>query len=81
MPGGVSGQWTIGHTEELIPLTEGLGFAGDGEPVSWIYNDALKRFEMTLKTDDMLVRMPLARVSPNEKEIREHMKIGIPYWH
>lgn len=76
-----SGQWTTGHTEELTPLTEGLGFAEDGEPVSWIYNDALRRFEITLKTDDTLVRMPLARVSPDEKEGVKTLKIGIPYWH
>jgi hypothetical protein len=75
------GEWTSGQTEKLSPLADRLGFAEDGEPVSWIYNDALKRFEITMKTDDTLIRMPMVRISPEEKAIAEPVNIGIPYWH
>ena len=75
------GEWTSGQTEKLSPLAEGLGFAEDGEPVSLIYNDALKRFEINMKTNDTLIRMPMVRISPEEKAIAEPVNIGIPYWH
>ncbi len=80
-----SGKWVTMEPKKLTVLNDPLGFKAGREQdvlqipaVLIIYNKALKRFEITLGTSD-LVRMPLARIRPNEK-IPEPVKIGIPIW-
>jgi hypothetical protein len=85
------GLWkTEGEPRELTPLPDGLGFVIDKKlRVRLTYNEALKRFELTMRDDKRqpaVIRMPLARVSALASAEGDAVplltaKIGIPSWH
>lgn len=72
-------KWVTMEPQKLTVLNNQLGLKIGREPAALIYNEALKRFEITLGTS-ILIRMPLARISPDEK-VPEPVRIGIPTWH
>ncbi|MHC4890604.1 MAG: hypothetical protein ACYTEO_14200, partial [Planctomycetota bacterium] len=71
--------------QELTPIADRLGFISrrKDECTTIAYNESLERFELTeqrSKHQPAVIRMPLARVSPNTERaaIPPPMRIGIP---
>ncbi|UCG16617.1 MAG: hypothetical protein JSV19_01000 [Phycisphaerales bacterium] len=83
------GEWTReGEPLDLAPLAGRLGFSGlvPERKAHLTYNQALKRFELAIKTKSGVPRMPLAKLeSPASPEDEEYthakVRIGIPCWH
>ena len=77
------GVWKTPHEpQEITPLPDRLGLTGfdRGTEVSLTYNEAMRRIEITM-SGSPIIRMPLARVSPEGATVRPPMAIGIPSWH
>ncbi len=83
------GEWkTEGERVDLAPLAGQLGFSGldHRDKVHLVYNRTLKRFELAMKLESSVLRMPLTKFeSPASLEEDAaplpKVTIGIPSWH
>ena len=81
-----SGQWSSREeSRQLELLPDQLGFSNldHKHTVQFIYNSALKRYEITRTQAASVIRMPLARITDPAAgpDPSRNTRIGIPSWH
>lgn len=73
--------WMPDGPKTRAVLADRLGITLDGKEARLIYNEALRRFEIVLGSDDNPLRNPLKRISPDMELKLPRSEIGIPSWH